>query len=172
MATQPITFDTITTYPNDLILYCILITGFDETNTGVITSAISLFQSNDVEYIRLTELLNAAPFNGVDKSLTEIVWYIRYLALFCFVYATLDDVSMGGRVNKNIAGLRMSKVVAPGWASCLLEYLNPTSVPAPRHYLGIRSHRDKVINTNDIIATALTNKYISNGSDQFKLLNF
>ena len=172
MAAEPITFENIQDYDDSLFIYCILVTGFDETNTGIIESAIHLFDPSEEEHIRLSHLLNSLQVNltrgSNDIPLTEFPWHIKYLALFCFVYATLDASAMRARGNNNIKGLRMTRDVAPGWVYCLQKYLlDNTNVPR-RLGLGNREMPIYVSRTNDIIATALTNQYIINNSVRFR----
>ena len=166
MAAQPqvITIQDFADYEEYLILYCILITGFNEKNNRVIASAIALFNRGDQEYIILTQFLHIRR-HDIDITFNQVIWKLKYLALFCFVYATLDESSnMSSRANKNIAGLTMSKTVAPGWAWCLLDYVEYGF----ERNIGIRGDLNRVKQTNSIIATALTNQYIINDSFQFR----
>lgn len=153
-----------------LLLYCILITGFNENNTNVIASALNQFNMRDAEYKELLRYSDWRADEHMSQDLTfnDLPWKIKYLALFCFVYATLNDRAMAKRRNDNIRGLRLSTEiidVAFGWVYCLMNYMYDGRNP---RVLGSKADTHKVSTTNNIILTALTNQYIKNNSQKFQ----
>lgn len=117
----------ITDYPLDgMMLYSLLRIGYDETNTDILGSAISI-SDGETKRLLIEEKEKRSRTAGRIirfRDWVYIRYYVHYLALFCFVYATLitDVINIRQDGLNKIKGLVMNQAQAIGWAYCLLQH--------------------------------------------------
>ena len=116
-------------------LYCILVSGYDETNEDVVGSAVDEI-NNTVDYVlgpSLIEkfgvrkrLMKMHPYSYPHHSLNRLPLKVKYLALFCFLYIIRRDdaavFNLGG--SKTFIGMKIEPEKALGWALCIYKYYN------------------------------------------------
>lgn len=151
----------ITDYPiHGVTLYSLLRIGYDETNTDILRSA-ALISRGDTQGLLIQENGNRQRTIGKPlrfRDWINIPYYVHYLALFCFVYATLNPEVIKVRPDKlkKIEGLVMNQEQAIGWAYCLLTYFKNDS----RADIIDKYNTGLVNTTIDIIACAIANTYM------------